>query len=293
MGHSKPTGTDLKTRESEKPHVTKEDIKKGLREVGISDGAIVFAHSSLSSFGFVEGGADTVIDALLEAVGPQGTIALPTFTFVPGDIADDAEGVFDVANEPVPPSIGAIPETFRKRQDAIRSHHICHSIAAIGPEAESLMGEGVYGYGKGSSFDRLYELDAWNIFLGATFNSCTALHVAEEQLEVPFRRFRTFKGYKVRLPNGEEIPSRCIEFQRAVPLDCHKGNDYYDGYDLGKMGAVFEKEGILRTRTIGESKVLNAKIRDIVDVTNLYLEVDPGYLLTAEAREKVREVYGC
>ena len=63
-----------------KPRVTKADIKKALRELGLKGGDIVGVHSSLSSFGYVEGGADAVIDAILETVGPEGSVVFPTYS---------------------------------------------------------------------------------------------------------------------------------------------------------------------------------------------------------------------
>jgi hypothetical protein len=60
---------DLETRNRERVHVTKEEIKRGLEKLGLKTGSIVMVHSSLSSFGYVEGGADAVIDALFEVVG--------------------------------------------------------------------------------------------------------------------------------------------------------------------------------------------------------------------------------
>ena len=59
---------------TKKTVVTKTDIVRGLRDVGIREGDIVGVHSSLSKFGYVEGGADAVIDALLEAVGSSGSV---------------------------------------------------------------------------------------------------------------------------------------------------------------------------------------------------------------------------
>ena len=54
--------------------LTQQDILAGLRALGVKPGMVVMAHSALSSFGEVAGGADAVIDALIEAVGPQGTL---------------------------------------------------------------------------------------------------------------------------------------------------------------------------------------------------------------------------
>ncbi len=62
---------DPESRKRDKVHIAKDDIKKGLTSVGLNHGNVVLVHSSLSSFGYVEGGADAVIDALLEIVGPQ------------------------------------------------------------------------------------------------------------------------------------------------------------------------------------------------------------------------------
>ena len=71
---------DLESRKRDKVHVTKDNIIKGLTSVGLNQGNVVLVHSSLSSFGYVEGGADAVIDALLETVGPAGTVVVPTFS---------------------------------------------------------------------------------------------------------------------------------------------------------------------------------------------------------------------
>ena len=92
--------------------ITKEIIINGLKELGLKQGDTVLVHSSLSSFGYVDGGADTVIDALLETVGKEGTVLVPTLT---GSEHLSAENppVFDVRNTPC--WTGKIPETFRKR----------------------------------------------------------------------------------------------------------------------------------------------------------------------------------
>ena len=68
----------LEERKRKKVHVTKEDLKRGFTQLGLKRGDVVGVHSSLSSFGYVESGADTVIDALLETVGEEGTCLLYT-----------------------------------------------------------------------------------------------------------------------------------------------------------------------------------------------------------------------
>jgi len=245
--------------------VNRDDIRIGLAEVGLRPGDVVFVHSSLSAFGHVEGGADAVIDALLESVGASGTVAVPTFTW--GNFHDQDAVVFDVAATPC--EVGRIPEVFRRRPGAVRSHHVCHSVAAIGPRALELMGEGVRSFGEGSTFDALYRLDSWCLLLGVTFGVCTALHSVEERMQVPYRYYRYFHGSTVILPGGREVASRSVEFLRR------------DGYEncFEKMGGVFEEAGILRTAVVGKATLTNARIRDIVDTAGKLVAADPYFLV--------------
>ncbi|MDQ1257671.1 MAG: aminoglycoside 3-N-acetyltransferase [Candidatus Hydrogenedentes bacterium] len=206
---------DLEPRMAAHRHVEKKDIVAGLRDVGIREGDIVFVHSSLSAFGYVVGGAAAVIDALIEATGPEGTVVMPTFTWT--HFHDKNHVVFDVSNTPC--ESGRIPEVFRNRPEVLRSWHVCHSVAARGMNAEDAMGEGVSSFGAGSSFHQLYELNSWNLLLGVGFESCSALHMAEEFMKVPYRWHRDFSGSTVILRDGTRVPATSIEFLR------------YEGYE--------------------------------------------------------------
>jgi len=252
----------------QQPVVTTPDMIAGLQRVGITSGDVVFAHSSLSAFGWVEGGAETVVDALLVAVGPEGTVVVPTFTWRKFHAVTEPV-VFDVAREPVKDEVGIIPETFRKRSAALRSTHICHSVAAIGPHAPEVMGDGVKSWGKGSSFDQLERLDAWCLFLGATMGSCTALHHVEDLRQVPYRHYRDFRGSIVVLPDGTREPCRSVEF---IPEPGIRS-------DFAKMGRVLADRGVLHTTTIGNAKVTNLRIRDLVRIGVGCLQQDMRFLL--------------
>jgi len=258
----------------QKGRVTKQYIHKGLTQVGLGGGEVVLVHSSLSAFGHVEGGADTVIDALLETVGPTGTVVMPTFTWGPFHAAENV--VLDLANTPVKHEVGIIPETFRKRPAAKRSAHICHSVAAIGPHRDDVMGEGVSSFGKGSTFHQLYKLNAWYLFLGATFGSCTGLHAVEEYMQVPYRRHRDFKGSKVILADGTEIPSQSVEYL-SLPDSGYRN-------DFARMKDIYAGHGVLNTTKIGEAEAMNIRIRDLFDIAVAYMKKDIGFLLTAESR---------
>lgn len=258
-----------------RPRVTRAQIEAGLAEVGLRPGDVVMAHSSLSAFGYVEGGADAVIDALLTAVGPDGTVVVPTFTWREFHRAEIA--TLDLANTSCKEEVGIIPETFRRRPEARRSTHICHSVAAIGPHTATVMGEGVSSFGAGSTFHRLYDLDAWCLLLGVDFSSCTELHAVEEFMRVPYRHHRDFAGSTVILEDGTRVPSRALEFLREP------------GYvnDFAQMRAVFDAAGVTHTTRIGAAEVINMRIRDIFDITRRLMADDIGFLLNQESRARL------
>ncbi|MBN2308297.1 MAG: AAC(3) family N-acetyltransferase [Candidatus Hydrogenedentes bacterium] len=252
------------------PRVRKQDLIAGLRRLGVAPGSKVFAHTSLSAFGWVDGGADAVCDALIEAVSPDGTVAMPTFTWDANHAREVV--VFDVRNAPC--NVGAIPEAFRQRPGTIRSDHVCHSVAALGPLAAEVMGDGVRPFAEGSSMYRLYEFDFEYLFLGCGFDSCTALHTAEELMAVPYRYYRHFKGSTVIRADGSTAPSRAVEFLRKLPYT----------NDFGKMHAVYDERGLLRTATVGRARLIGARTRELVDAAVALLKHDIGYLLTEPSR---------
>jgi len=133
----------LKRRILRPRRVTKADIVRGLREVGVRKGDEVMFHSALSKLGDVEGGADTVIDAYLEAVGPEGTVMMPSYAAY--NVRSGPYGSWwDPASTPV--YTGRISEVFWRRPGALRSAHPTHAIAAMGRRAEYFTsGHGIKG----------------------------------------------------------------------------------------------------------------------------------------------------
>lgn len=232
--------------------------------MGIGPGAVVLVHSSLSAFGYVDGAADTVIDALLDALGPSGTLVMPTFTWGRFHAQDRVE--FDVRNTPC--ETGRIPETFRMRPGVLRSVHVCHSVAATGRSAQRALGEGVSPFGPGSTFAALLDLDAWILHLGVSFQSCTALHAVEEFVGVPYRAYRDYQGSTVILGDGSRVPSESIEYLRQDT----------SANDFAKMEDVFRKAGVVRTVRIGAADCKAVRIRDLFRITRPLLEGDVHYL---------------
>src|SRR4051794_21215953 len=133
------------------------DLVDGFRRVGLRAGQVVLVHSALRTFGEVEGGAETVVDALLDVVGPRGTLVVPTFTF-----AHEAESDPVVDRAADPSEMGAITEAARRRPEARRTTAFRHSFAAIGRRSEILaaVDPALHPFDFRSSFGVLLALDA-------------------------------------------------------------------------------------------------------------------------------------
>ncbi|MFD8431483.1 aminoglycoside N(3)-acetyltransferase [Streptomyces coelicoflavus] len=183
------------------PLVTRGTLAAGLRELGVRTGDTLLAHTSLSSLGWVCGGPVAVVRALLDVLGPDGTLVVPTQT---GDLSDPAlwtsppvpEAWWESIRAATPPydplitpsrGVGVVPETVRTWPGARRSAHPQTSFAALGARAAEV----VTGHatdcrlGERSPLATLERLDARVLLLGAGYDVCTAFHLAEYRIPGP------------------------------------------------------------------------------------------------------------
>lgn len=174
--------------------LTKLDLCEKFRRIGLMLGDSVMVHSSLSSMGYVHGGAEIIIGALVEVIGSQGTLIMPAFSprvSDPNNWAgidfekDQLERarlevpLFDLKTTPT--TMGVIPETFRNWPGTIRSRHPQVSVCSNGSNARSICSSHTleWGQGKGSPFERIYQMNAKVLLIGVGFNRVTLLHYAE------------------------------------------------------------------------------------------------------------------
>lgn len=168
--------------------ITKEQIVFALELGGIQKGDVVLMHSALSNIGYVEGGADTVIDAVLEAVGSEGTFAVSTMSF---------NNPFDAAMDPS--TVGIISERHRLRPNSLRSLRPVHSINAIGARAEELIRDHdkcETNCGPGSPYLKLRDMGGKIILLGVDMNRNTTLHAIEDIMNSVYLVNRTIPAPK-------------------------------------------------------------------------------------------------
>ncbi|MHB1000355.1 MAG: AAC(3) family N-acetyltransferase [Armatimonadota bacterium] len=175
--------------------VTIEDIRRAVREYGLS-GKALCVHSSLKSFGRVEGGARTIVDGLLA----EGcTVMVPTFTSAFWAMPDRAKRYrrnawnYDAlintwkcdrvytpdTNELDEVFMGALPEAVLHTEGRIRGNHPINSFAAVGPLAEELI-SGQNRMDVYSPFDALVKAGGYIVLMGVGLTRMTFIHYAEQ-----------------------------------------------------------------------------------------------------------------
>ena len=162
------------------------DLLNTFESIGIRKGDTLLVHSSLSSFGYVEGGTQTVIEALLASVGISGNVFVPTLTGKPSDGPTNPP-VFDVKKSPC--WTGRIPSEFMKLSEAKRSLHPTHSLAGIGLLVDYLIKgheDSLTPCGKDSPYIKIAEIGGYILLLGVAMDSNTTIHSAEELANVPY-----------------------------------------------------------------------------------------------------------
>jgi aminoglycoside 3-N-acetyltransferase len=189
--------------------ITRSVIAQGLRDAGVVEGGTLMVHVRLSAFGWVVGGIDTVVHALLDAVGPDGTLMAfcgwddsPYHVDLWPDRWQTAYGempAFDPETSSARRDFGRFPERLRTWPGALRSTHPEVSFTAIGPAAAGLLAasDDADPWGKTGPLGQLVAANGQVLLLGAPLDTLTLCHHAEAIAEVPGKRRR---GY--RMPTG-------------------------------------------------------------------------------------------
>ena len=250
--------------------LTEKDIVDDLRRLGLERGAAVEVHSSLSSMGFVEGGAQTVINALMDVVGEEGAIVMSAYLvspLLPLTEEEKRKGITAKVrmldeNESCKTGMGVIADTFCKLPNTYLGKGI-HRVCAWGHNAE-LHSQG---------YEYLLSIDGWVLLIGVDIHRCSCMHTAEGKVEWP----REIVEYL-------ELPE---EIQRAYP-----GTDWYVEYQdpqkpwpadaWGKVQVEAERRGLIKRGSIGKAECMLFKGKPVVELYEQFLRTDPFELFGIE-----------
>ncbi len=253
--------------------IRKSEIVETLKDLGLKNGDAVMVHTSLSKMGYVCGGAQTVIEALIEVVGDEGTVLMPTQSWKNLDPEtgvhwDADKSDWDSIRENWPAydkdltptnTMGAVAEMFRRWPGALRSDHPARSVAAWGKHAAYLTENHDLSniFGEGSPVGKLYELDGKVLLLGVDYDKNTSIHLADVRANYPSKH--TCIEHSAVKENGKRV------WKAYETL-------FVDGEDFIDIGKAFEETHTVKKATMGEAEARLMSQRELVDFSVAWIE---------------------
>lgn len=257
----------------ERKIVLKQDIIEALRKVGVQQGQDVMVHTSLSSLGFVCGGAQILIEALLECVGEDGTIMMPTQSWKnldpeagvhweePKEWWQTIRDNWPAYHKDITPTntMGAVAEMFRKWPGTLRSDHPARSVAAYGKNAAYFTENHDLSniFGEGSPIGKLYEMDGYVLLIGVGYDKNTSLHLADVRAKYPGKHIT--KESSAIMQDGKRV------WKTYETL-------YVDGEDFEQIGLAFESCCKVTKIVLGNGVLTFMRQRELVDFAVKWIE---------------------
>jgi aminoglycoside 3-N-acetyltransferase len=238
----------------------REDFRKLLVRLGVQSGDVVVVHSSADRFEGFRGSLVDVITVLQDAVGPEGTLLMPTLPFDGSALDYARQGrVFDVVR--TPSRMGLLTELFRRSPGVVRSLHPTHSVAARGPKAADLIADHHRARtpcGRGTPWGRLPDHHGKVLLLGTGIAAMTYFHAIEEILEpaMPFSPFtnETFRLHS-RNEDGTLLETETRLFDRETSAR----------RNLGRLATTLQERGSWREGKLGGLDAILLEAREVLE----------------------------
>lgn len=228
------------------------EVVTQLRSLGIGPGDVLLVHTSFRAVRPVEGGPGGLIAALREAIGPAGTLVMPSWT-------GDDDRAFDPASTPASSDLGVVADTFWRLEGARRSSHP-FAFAAAGPRAELILRDPLPlpPHIPASPVGRVYELDGKILLVGVDHEVNTTLHLAELLAGVPYR-----------------VPKRITVMRSGRPLALSYGENDHCATRFALAGTWLDARGLQARGRVGRAESLLVRSREVVEVVLEHLRDDP------------------
>jgi aminoglycoside 3-N-acetyltransferase len=215
------------------------------------------------------------LDALLEVLGPQGTLAVPAFNF--GFARGEA---YDPKSTPSA-GMGTFSEIVRMHPQALRTPHPLQSLAIIGQHAADLAHRDTpSAFDPGSAFERMLQLDFKLLLLGADERAVSMLHYSEQRFQVPYRYWKEFTGKVRRADQWEEATYRM--YVRDLELNPQ--------LTLAPVRQEMEKQGTWKSTLVNYGQISVCRLKDFVSTVDQFLSADLWALVTnlPEVKQKFK-----
>lgn len=251
---------------------TKDDAKRQLHSLGLQKGMLVLVDAKIDNLGYIASGAQVLIEALMDVVGYEGTIVMPTFTldFVDPacryDMKIDRESWKYIREDALPFSkkltapqhCDEIVSQFLRNDGIARSYHPLYSFAAWGKYAKLICDRQPlhFGLSMDSPLGKLFELNAFVLLLGCDYQDSTIFHLARY--------------------SGKQLPIRvtCSPVQQGGHVKWKDMLDLeFDNSGYNAIGEVMEERKTVKTSYLGAGRCRFFNAREAVNIATAYFNI--------------------
>lgn len=248
-----------------RPH-DRSSLARDLRALGCAVGDTLMIHASMRRVGSVDAGADTLIDALLEVVGAEGTLfAYADFETTP------SMPFFDADHSPCAVDHGVFPEVLRRRRGTRRSVNPGASVIALGAKADGLVAPHrlIDGYGLDTPFARFVAERGQILLIGSLWDAVTLLHHAEAIARIPGKRCCR---HEIDVRIGDRMSSVVTEeWDTSHPVHPSMPEDYFERLVTGFVGSHVVPRG-----PVGHADTVRLDARALLEWSVAQIEAEYG-----------------
>ena len=253
--------------------LSKDDIIKALRGLGVTSGMVLEVHSSLGSLGHVIGGAETLVDALIEAVGHNGTLVMPLQASYNGEPARFIAPPMTFENfaryrdqhpgfDPVTTDLyrmGKTTENLRRRKGVAFTTHPQTAFVAYGRYAKFITDsqDMDFSLSDSSPLGKLYGLKAYCLLIGVDYDNMTSLHLAEYRSAI-----RPIALFGATVKEGDNR-----KWQKYMDIELDSDDGFLE------IGQRLEAKALVKVRNLGSATLKFVRVDTAVDEgTSYYME---------------------
>jgi aminoglycoside N3'-acetyltransferase len=232
--------------------LSRAEVTSQLRALGVAPGGVLLVHTSFRAVRPVEGGPLGLIEALREALGPGGTLVMPSWT-------GDDETPFDPRTTPASEDLGVVADTFWRLPGVVRSQHL-QAFAAVGPQAEAITAGPLPlpPHLPESPVGHVHVRDGQVLLLGVGHDADTTLHLAELLAGVPYG-----------------VPKTCTVFEDGRPVRLPYRENDHCCQRFALADEWLRAQGLQSEGRVGHAHARLVRSRDVVRVALEHLKRDP------------------
>lgn len=226
-----------------RPEIRRAELVRQFHALGVREGGVLLVHMSFRAVRPVQDGPQGLIAALREALGPDGTLVMPSAT-------DDDDRVFDPLTTPAAADLGAVADIFWRQPGVLRSDHFA-AFAAIGPRAAAITADPLRfpPHVPESPVGRVHDADGQVLLLGVGHDANTTLHLAELMAGAPYR-----------------VPKHCTVMQGGEPVRVDYGENDHCCERFALADDWLRECGLQQEGRVGHAHARLMRARDVVAV---------------------------